>query len=140
MYYLYVLHIIFVEVDLLTLKIIDHYIIIFLSFLKLWINAIDKKADNHFSRIIQEGIIYTDIMKHSLILLPFFIGSITAWTSCPDLRGIPDFQVLDYTGRWFEYASTSTNYSQGGNDDSCVRALYSDNGDGVIGVFNEAIM
>merc|ERR1712045_378284 len=81
-----------------------------------------------------------DIMKHSLILLPFFIGSITAWTSCPDLRGIPDFQVLDYTGRWFEYASTSTNYSQGGNDDSCVRALYSDNGDGVIGVFNEAIM
>merc|ERR1712029_562532 len=60
--------------------------------------------------------------------------------SCPDLRGIPDFQVLDYTGRWFEYASTSTNYSQGGNDDSCVRALYSDNGDGVIGVFNEAIM
>ena len=81
-------------------------------------------------------------MKRSLILHLFSIGAITAQSpgSCPELRGITDFQVLDYTGRWFEYASTSTNYSQGGNNDSCVRALYSDNGDGIIGVFNEAIM
>ena len=81
-------------------------------------------------------------MKYNLILNLLSLAFITAQSpgSCPDLRGIPDFQVLDYTGRWFEYASTSTNYSQGGNDDTCVRALYSDNGDGVIGVFNEAIM
>ena len=81
-------------------------------------------------------------MKYNLIISILFVGFITAQSpgSCPELRGIPDFKVLDYTGRWFEYASTSTNYSQGGNDDSCVRALYTDNGDGSIGVFNEAIM
>ena len=82
----------------------------------------------------------TVTMKQSLLLHLFTIGVISAQSpgSCPDLRGIPDFKTLDYTGRWYEYASTSTNYSQG-NDNSCVRALYSDYGNGVIGVFNEAI-
>ena len=79
-------------------------------------------------------------MKHSLILHLLSLGFITAKStgSCPDYRGIPDFKVLDYTGRWYEYASTTTNYSQG-NDNTCVRALYSDYGNDIIGVFNEAI-
>ena len=47
-------------------------------------------------------------------------------------------RVSEYTGRWYEYASTPTDYSQG-NDNSCVRALYTDQGDGSIGVFNEAV-
>ena len=52
------------------------------------------------------------------------------------LHGWP--RVSEYTGRWYEYASTPTDYSQG-NDNSCVRALYTDQGDGSIGVFNEAV-
>ena len=46
-------------------------------------------------------------------------------------------RVSEYTGRWYEYASTPTDYSQG-NDNSCVRALYTDQGSS-IGVFNEAV-
>ena len=57
--------------------------------------------------------------------------------SCPGLRGIPDFQVVDYTGRWHEFANTWNLFDLGG---ICVRATYTDRNDGSVGVFNEEIV
>ena len=117
-------------IPMYTLKVFTFHNLLCFPFEFKWKNKVI-----HWRRLSQ-----TVTMKHSLLLHLFSIGVISAQSpgSCPDLRGIPDFKTLDYTGRWYEYASTSTNYSQG-NDNSCVRAMYSDYGNGVIGVFNEAI-
>ena len=51
--------------------------------------------------------------------------------------GIPSFLVAEYTGRWYEYANTWNVFDIGG---TCIRATYTDMGDGSVGVFNEQIM
>merc|ERR1712038_711704 len=58
-------------------------------------------------------------------------------TACPGLRGIPSFLVGEYTGRWYEYANTWNLFDLGG---TCIRATYTDMGDGSVGVFNEEII
>ena len=40
-------------------------------------------------------------------------------------------------GRWYEYSNTFEIFQIGG---TCVRATYTDNGDGTVGVFNEQIL
>ena len=57
--------------------------------------------------------------------------------ACPSLRGVSDFSVSRYMGRWYEYSNTFEIFQIGG---TCVRATYTDNGDGTVGVFNEQIL
>jgi len=80
-------------------------------------------------------------MKLNLFSFFLLFGSndcaVLSLGSCPGLRGVPDFQVLDYTGRWHEMANTWNLFDLGG---TCVRATYSDRHDGSIGVFNEEIV
>merc|ERR1711973_557336 len=56
--------------------------------------------------------------------------------SCPDLRGLRNFTVENYTGRWYEYSRVFLVPEAFG---VCVRATYTDNGDGTVGVFNEQL-
>merc|ERR1712012_501206 len=56
--------------------------------------------------------------------------------SCPDLRGIRNFAVTNYTGRWYEYSRLFLIPEYHGK---CVRATYTDNHDGSVKVFNEQI-
>ena len=46
------------------------------------------------------------------------------------------FDLSRYTGTWYEYANVFEVFQIGGK---CVRATYTDNGDGSVGVFNEQI-
>jgi len=55
---------------------------------------------------------------------------------CPDLRGISNFTVKNYVGRWYEYSRLFLVSESFG---ICVRATYTDHGDGPVGVFNEQI-
>lgn len=55
---------------------------------------------------------------------------------CPDLRGIRNFTVESYTGRWFEYSKLFLIPEAFGK---CVRATYTGKEDGTVGVFNEQI-
>jgi len=74
-----------------------------------------------------------------LLLLPLLAISIEASTtslgSCPNVRGIPNFQKERYLGTWYEYTNVFEFYQIGS---TCVRATYTDLGN-EIGVFNEQI-
>ena len=50
--------------------------------------------------------------------------------------GLTSFDIGRYTGTWYEYANVFEVFQIGGK---CVRATYTDNGDGTVGVFNEQI-
>ena len=80
------------------------------------------------------------IMKLFVITIFLLFGSnhcaVPSLGPCPGLRGIPDFRVLDYIGRWHEFANTWNLFDLGG---TCVRATYTDHGSSV-GVFNEEIV
>merc|ERR1711997_706487 len=52
------------------------------------------------------------------------------------VSGISNFTVTNYTGTWHEYSRLFLVPEAYGK---CVRATYSDNGDGTVGVFNEQI-
>jgi len=55
--------------------------------------------------------------------------------SCPNVRGIKNFDRKRYLGSWYEYANVFEFYQIGS---TCVRATYTDQGNKV-GVFNEQI-
>jgi len=55
--------------------------------------------------------------------------------SCPNVRGIPNFDRTRYLGSWYEYSNVFEFYQIGSR---CVRATYTDEGDR-IGVFNEQV-
>ena len=50
--------------------------------------------------------------------------------------GVSSFDVSRYTGTWYEYSNVFEVFQVGG---VCVRATYTDNGDGSVKVFNEQI-
>ena len=52
------------------------------------------------------------------------------------MSGISGFDVGRYTGTWYEYSNVFEVFQIGG---TCVRATYTDNGDGSVRVFNEQI-
>jgi len=56
--------------------------------------------------------------------------------SCPNVRGIPNFEPSKYLGSWYEYENTFEIYQIG---QKCVRATYTEQGPTQVGVFNEGI-
>ena len=50
--------------------------------------------------------------------------------------GLTSFDISRYTGTWYEYSNVFEVFQIGGK---CVRATYTDNGGGTVGVFNEQI-
>jgi len=74
------------------------------------------------------------------LFLVIFSGTIHAavpsFGACPENRGLTSFDIGRYTGTWYEYANVFEVFQIGGK---CVRATYTDNGDGTVGVFNEQI-
>ena len=52
------------------------------------------------------------------------------------IAGVSSFDVSRYTGTWYEYSNVFEIFQVGGR---CVRATYTDNNDGSVGVFNEQI-
>merc|ERR1719181_249517 len=56
-------------------------------------------------------------------------AAVPSFGACPENRG-------RYTGTWYEYANVFEVFQIGGK---CVRATYTDNGDGSVGGFNEQI-
>jgi len=75
----------------------------------------------------------------SLVLLSVLIcvanASVSRWSKCPEITGIPDFQLNRYLGVWYEYANVFEVFQIWS---TCVRATYSDKGENV-GVVNENI-
>ena len=55
---------------------------------------------------------------------------------CNTFSGVSSFDVSRYTGTWYEYSNVFEVFQVGG---VCVRATYTDNGDGSVKVFNEQI-
>jgi len=78
-------------------------------------------------------------MHHLLFvafIVPFIEAGVPSLGVCPDLRGVSSFDVSRYTGTWYEYSNVFEIFQVGGR---CVRATYTDNNDGSVGVFNEQI-
>merc|ERR1712025_16455 len=69
-------------------------------------------------------------------IVPFIEAGVPSLGVCPDLRGVTSFDVSRYTGTWYEYSNVFEIFQVGGR---CVRATYTDNNDGSVGVFNEQI-
>merc|ERR1711992_93096 len=82
----------------------------------------------------------TKLINTLIAFLVVFIKTSQAYEpslgSCPDLRGLRNFTVENYTGRWYEYSRLFLVPEAFG---VCVRATYTDHGDGPVGVFNEQI-
>merc|ERR1711997_395403 len=76
------------------------------------------------------------VLAFSLMFIDINLGSEPSLGNCPDLRGIRNFTIENYTGRWYEYSRL---FLIGEVFGECVRATYTDNGDGSVGVFNEQI-
>merc|ERR1712243_364276 len=70
------------------------------------------------------------------VLFQFSDCAVPSFGSCPNLRGVSSFDVSRYVGTWYEYSNVFEIFQVGGN---CVRATYTDNNDGSVGVFNEQI-
>lgn len=62
-------------------------------------------------------------------------GGVPSFGSCPNVRGIANFDKSRYLGSWYEFANVFEFYQIGSR---CVRATYTDEGDR-IGVFNEQV-
>jgi len=76
------------------------------------------------------------VLTFFMLFIGITLGSEPSLGQCPDLRGISNFTVTNYTGTWHEYSRLFLVPEAYGK---CVRATYSDNGDGTVGVFNEQI-
>merc|ERR1711868_294567 len=81
-------------------------------------------------------------MYHILTAAAFFAFfqfidcGVPSFGSCPNLRGVTNFDIGRYTSTWYEYSNVFEIFQVGGN---CVRATYTDNNDGSVGVFNEQL-
>jgi len=62
-------------------------------------------------------------------------ATVTSLGSCPNVRGVRNFDQNRYLGSWYEYANVFEFYQIGS---TCVRATYTDLGN-KIGVFNEQV-
>jgi len=78
----------------------------------------------------------SSVLTFFMLFIGITLGSEPSPGQCPDLRGISNFTVTNYTGTWHEYSRL---FLVGELYGKCVRATYSDNGDGTVGVFNEQI-
>eukprot|EP00091_Calanus_sinicus_P020309 TRINITY_DN5467_c0_g1_i2.p1 TRINITY_DN5467_c0_g1~~TRINITY_DN5467_c0_g1_i2.p1 ORF type:complete len:200 (-),score=37.27 TRINITY_DN5467_c0_g1_i2:108-707(-) len=69
------------------------------------------------------------------VLISASSAAVTRWSDCPDLTGIPNFQLARYLGVWYEYANVFEVFQAWS---TCGRVQYSDRGVKV-GVVNEQI-
>jgi len=75
----------------------------------------------------------------SLVFLSVLIcvanAAVSRWSKCPEITGIPDFQLKRYLGVWYEYANVFEVFQLWS---TCGRVSYSDRG-AKVGVVNEQI-
>merc|ERR1711926_11567 len=81
-------------------------------------------------------IIFIMLLLLFLSAFNFIDCGVPSLGECPKLRGLTDFYINNYTGRWYEYSNTFEAYQIGGD---CVRATYTGRDDGKVGVFNEQL-
>merc|ERR1712133_61938 len=90
------------------------------------------------SSIVNSALKMYHILTAAAFIISFNIieAAVPSFGGCPDLRGVSSFDVSRYVGTWYEYSNVFEIFQVGGN---CVRATYTDNNDGSVGVFNEQI-
>ncbi|CAK1544465.1 unnamed protein product [Leptosia nina] len=55
---------------------------------------------------------------------------------CPDIKPLTNFEPARYLGKWYEAEKYFAIFELGGR---CITATYTDNGNGVIGVYNKQV-
>jgi len=75
------------------------------------------------------------ILLFSICCASVAFAPVPSLGSCPDIRGISNFDQTRYSGRWYEYSNVFEYFDIGAR---CIRATYTDQGD-KIGVLNEAV-